>query len=353
MASELVVFIAVKLVAILIAVVSTVGNALVCHVIIRLKTMKTSINYMILNLAILDAIFGILMIGSVVIEDSGVVFGEPVLQQAYNKSSVLAEVLCRINWSFWIVPYISPYILTAMAYERYQAILHPLSALHRTKTKLKLIVVLGWLLGFGYFVVDMIVVQYDSRAIKCIDRNASWLKTDILFGADLCTQIIIPSIAMFVFYARVIFALRKQDETLQPQGTVLGPQAAAERARKQTKKKVVWIIIAITLVFYVCYFLPRVLTYFSFSYGYPFNYTSLWREISKTLLCINSAFNPFVYFLCIQSFRNGFKSVFMRRNNTDSSSGLNGFQSSCSLGNLTVEEQNQPKLLSFAVKSRI
>lgn len=351
------VLIAVKLIAIVIATVSIIANGLVCHVIVRLKSMKTSINYIILNLAILDAISGILMINTVILNDKRGVLGEPVLQQAYNQSSELAVVLCRFQWSYWIVPYVTPYILTAMAYERYRAILYPLSTLHKSKTKLKLILALAWVSGFGYTTVDMIIAKYDSENITCIYKDISWFKIKIYATVHLCSQIIIPSIAMFVFYSRIIYALRRQDKTLEPQGNMLGPQAAAERARRKTRKKVVWIIIVVTLVFYVCYVLPRVLSYFSAFYGYLFVFTDLWREINKIIMCINSAFNPFVYFVFIQSFRNSFKRIFMSRNsNSNSSLRLNTFQTSYGLENVSVDEQghvsaNQPKLVSLTITS--
>jgi len=148
---------AIKISLIAISVVSIIGNALVCHVIVRLKSMKTSINYIILNLAILDAISGFLAINTVFFNDSQETLGKSDLPLVLNQSDVLAGVFCRVGWIYWIGPNVTPVLLMAMAYERYKAIVHPFSRLQSktTQTRIKIILTLAWLLGIGYLTVEM------------------------------------------------------------------------------------------------------------------------------------------------------------------------------------------------------
>ncbi len=82
------------------------------------------------------------------------------------------------------------------------------------------------------------------------------------------------------------------------------------------------------------------------------------------MLAFNSAFNPFVYFIFIQSFRDGFKRVFVSRQNnpvTISKLGIGNYglarnnHFSFRLEDMNVNEESdktcQPKLLSFVKKT--
>jgi len=335
----------IKVSAILISAVAIVGNALVCHVIVRLKTMKTSINYIILNLAVLDTIFGFVTIFYVIANDYEGSLGQPILQRAYNSSPSLAHALCMFKWTYYSTPSVSPILLTAMAYERYKAIVDPFSRLDTgaTSTRIKCIIVLAWLSGLGYLTVDMIIVEYEKETIYCMPKPYPWLKLDAYLFTFLITQYITPSMAMLLFYGRVICALRRQDNAL-------GPQAEAERARRKARKKVMWIVIVVTLVFYICCGFPKILldlmTLFKL---FSVNSTLVW-EILVILLSFNSAFNPFLYFIFIQSFRDGFKRVFLSRNRNSNAVPLErGTSSQQSLPIIAMQNNHtsQPQLLSL------
>lgn len=130
--------IACKVIAMLMASITITGNVLVCHVIVRLKTMKTSINYIILNLAIIDTISGVFVIPFVFLFDTHGTFGEPVLSQAFNHSSTLADAICKVQWIAWLPFNVSPLILMLMAYERFKAVTDPLSRHDGSVTKARL-----------------------------------------------------------------------------------------------------------------------------------------------------------------------------------------------------------------------
>jgi len=137
-----------------------------------------------------------------------------------------------------------------MAYERYKAIVDPFSRVDGavTKARIKWMLPLAWATGLVYMVTNISLVNYDEKERQCFYRGEEFYT---FVRSWLCTQYIIPSTAMFVFYARVVCALKRQD-------TALGPQAEAERVRKRAKKKVMRIIIAVTMVFYMTCGIPRV-----------------------------------------------------------------------------------------------
>jgi len=89
--------IAYKVVLVLLASIAFIGNALVCHVIVRLKTMKTSINYIILNLAIVDAITGLLAKQSPFILNSRGISDNILVFDSSNHTSIIADTICRVD----------------------------------------------------------------------------------------------------------------------------------------------------------------------------------------------------------------------------------------------------------------
>jgi len=292
-----------KSLSIFIATIAIIGNALVCHVIVRLKTMKTSINYIILNLAVLDAISGITTIYIVFLNDKRGVLVEPILEQAYNQSSVLADVMCKLEICYWLPAGISPPLLMLMAYEQYKAIVHPLSRLDNTvsKARLKWMIPLVWLAGLIYVVVFASFLSYDQNQRRCKDK---WNNFEIFVIVWLTTQYFIPSTAIIVFYARIICALKREDNAL-------GPQAEVERVRSTAKAKVMRTIIAVTLVFYLFCGVPQVVSVLAST----FNPDKLLKwdligDIHVLLLSVNFAFNPCVYFIFIEAFRVGIRRLF-------------------------------------------
>jgi len=302
-------YLACNIIAILLGTIAFVGNAMICHVIIRLKTMKTSINYIILNLAVLDAMTGLLSVSSAFVHDNQGVFGKPLLVRANNHSSTLADVICKVQWMIWFPFNVSPVLLTIMAYERYKAIVYPLSRLDdsATKARLKWILPLAWLLGAMYPVLDMIVLRYNPKVSFCefvfVDMP-SWWSHKVVIVCCLITQCLVPSTTMLLFYGRIICALQRQNNAL-------GPQAEAERARRKARKNVMWIVIAVTIVFYICCGIPNA---FYTVYGFSGNLllsAELMFDIEKVLVAFNVAFNPFVYFIFMRSFRDGFRRVFL------------------------------------------
>jgi len=196
-----------------------------------------------------------------------------------------------------------------MAYERFKAIVYPLSRLDGTVTKarLKWMLPLAWMVGLAYLVFETFVVGYNVEYNQCdyINSPYKYVHSKMTFVYAI-TQYILPSIAMMLFYGRVICALRRRDNAL-------GPQAEAERARRKARKKVMWIVVVVTLVFYVCCGIPYVFYVVFVFYGNSLLNMNLMLDINTVLLTFNSAFNPFVYFFFIQSYRDGFRQVFCTR----------------------------------------
>jgi len=193
-----------------------------------------------------------------------------------------------------------------MAYERFKAIVDPLSRLDSTVTKarLKWLLPLTWFTGAAGAVAYMPFAKYDEQTGQRDYSAASWIGLYTFSNAWTIAQFAIPSISMLMFYGRIIYATRKQDNAL-------GPQAEAERARRKARKNIMWIVVAVTLIYYFCCGFPQIL-YVGFAMHKSevlFDLPVL-ESFILLLLALNSAFNPFVYFVFVKSFQDGLKQVF-------------------------------------------
>ncbi|KXJ23198.1 Neuromedin-U receptor 2 [Exaiptasia diaphana] len=209
-----------KVTCVVISSIAILGNGLVAYIIRRAQSMKTPMNYIILHLAILDALTGLFTIYIQLTNDFNEVLGPSVLKQAYNQSADFVEVLCKIETLTYLGTAISPLLLTAMAYERYKAIVHPLSRLNNkvTRSRLKWILSLSWAWGIAYAIFDMCIFQYYAEKNWCDYKELGpWYSYGVYELVYTSIQFIITSITMFILYLKVILALRRQDGALATQ----------------------------------------------------------------------------------------------------------------------------------------
>jgi len=301
-------YVVVKVSSIIIGTVAVIGNAMVCHIIVRLKTMKTSMNYIKLCLAILDAISGLLALYYAFLNEPGKVLGLQALNRARNHSSILPEVLCKIEGSYLLTLSITPLLLMLMAYERHKAVSHPFSMVNTASTKAesKKLLPLAFFVGSIYAIIDVIFIGYSKTYGSCDFKCMPWwFDFEVYMSVFLLTQYIIPSIAIFVFYFRLIRFLRKKN-------TGVGLQTEARQARRRARQKnAVTIVFVVTLAFYICCFVPFIAYVLLDIYHIGEVETEFFHCIYITLVSLNSALNPFIYFIFVQSFRDGFRRVFL------------------------------------------
>jgi hypothetical protein len=290
----------VNIACVIIAVISIVENALVCHVILRSKTMKTVMNYLLLNLAILDLMISILAVFKVIINDRPNVFGtSEVLEQVSNKSAVAAEVLCKIEALFWAGTTVTPVLLVAIAYERYMAVVHPLTTRLSggyINARLKWIIPICWFCGLPFVVAEATTASYVES--KCNYLNLNWFNRKIYVIFSQTLHFIIPAVVLFSLYSQVIKSLRTRKTLAIP--------AAAQQTRKKCRRKAVLVVLAITIIFYICCGIPHTVYFLRVVFSLPYWNT---KGLPVLLFTLNSALNPLINFFFITSFRNKLKLI--------------------------------------------
>ena len=263
-----------------------VGNSLVCLLILKNKAMKTSINWLLFHLAVVDLLVAVFFIPPCVVSH----FIE-------HPDGMTGDILCKLitggNLGLAAVS-TSSFLLVAVAFERYYATIHPFQSLCRRRSPYipPLLSFLGVLLAVPMAFVSF----YDTETKKC-DRN--WPNCTAArvhnISWSFCNAMV-PACIMGYLYARIILHLRKHKIVPGSSRSVL----------TESRAKVTKMLISVTIVFTACWIPQSVLCLIS--YAIPGGYTTV-HLVSTTSALLNSSLNPVVYSFHSQRFRKNLASL--------------------------------------------
>uniref|UniRef100_A0A665V8N8 Substance-P receptor n=1 Tax=Echeneis naucrates TaxID=173247 RepID=A0A665V8N8_ECHNA len=280
-----------------IVVVSVAGNVTVIWIIIAHKRMRTVTNYFLLNLAVAEA--------SILAFNTVINFTYAVHNEWY-----FGPVYCGFhNFLPIAAVFASIYSMTAIAVDRYMAIIHPLQQ-RMSSTETKLVVgviwVLALLLAFPQYYYSN-TVQLPSRVVCYIDWP-EYNMCDFKKMYYVCVAILIyflPLLVMGCAYLVVGLTLWASEI----------PGDSSDRYKEQLNAKrkiVVKMMIVVVCTFAICW-LPYHI-YFLLHQFFPDMFEEqfiqqvylaiMWLAMSSTM------YNPIIYCCLNDRFRAGFKQAF-------------------------------------------
>uniref|UniRef100_A0A3Q0RZW9 Substance-P receptor n=1 Tax=Amphilophus citrinellus TaxID=61819 RepID=A0A3Q0RZW9_AMPCI len=273
-----------------IVIVSVVGNITVIWIIMAHKRMRTVTNYFLLNLAFAEASMSAF---NTVINFTYAVHNEWYFGLAY----------CRFHNFFPIAAvFASIYSMTAIALDRYMAIIHPLQqrmSSTETKVVVGVIWVLALLLAFPQY--------YYSNIYELPDRVVCYINWPEYTVYYVCVVILIyflPLLVMGCAYLVVGLTLWASEI----------PGDSSDRYKEQltAKRKVVKMMIVVVCTFAICWLPYHV--YFLLHQFFPSMAEEtfiqqvylgiMWLAMSSTM------YNPIIYCCLNDRFRAGFKQAF-------------------------------------------
>ncbi|XP_017549233.1 tachykinin receptor 1b [Pygocentrus nattereri] len=279
-----------------IVLVSVVGNIIVIWIILAHKRMRTVTNYFLVNLAFAEA--------SMSAFNTVVNFVYAVHNEWY-----FGLVYCRFHNFFPIAAvFASIYSMTAIALDRYMAIIHPLQQrLSSTETKLVVgvIWVLALLLAFPQYYYSS-TAQLPGRIVCFIDwpEYSVW---DFKKMYYVCVVVLIYFLPLLVMgYAYLVVGCTLWASEI--------PGDSSDRYREQltAKRKVVKMMIVVVCTFAVCWLPYHV--YFLVHQFFPHLFEErliqqvylgiMWLAMSSTM------YNPIIYCFLNDRFRAGFQRAF-------------------------------------------
>ncbi|KAM6113391.1 LOW QUALITY PROTEIN: substance-P receptor-like [Phoenicopterus ruber ruber] len=280
----------------LIVVVSVVGNVVVIWIILAHKRMRTVTNYFLVNLAFAEA--------SMSAFNTVVNFTYAIHNEWYY-----GLVYCKFHNFFPIAAvFASIYSMTAIALDRYMAIIHPLQP-RLSATATKVVIGIIWLLAFllafpqGYYSVMeelpgrlVCLVEWPEHSSNVYGKTYHFCMTILIY--------FLPLLVIGCAYTVVGITLWASE--------IPGDSSDRYHEQVSAKRKVVKMMIIVVCTFALCW-LPYHI-YFTLQHFNPDWY--LQKFIQQVYLAImwlamsSTMYNPIIYCCLNDRWRVGFKHAF-------------------------------------------
>ena len=283
-------------------VMSVIGNSLVICIIVKQQSMKTSTNCLILNLAVCDILTTVLLTPN---------FIKIVFLGGKWFGGALGSFTCKmLEYGNSVTLYCSLLNLVAIAIDRCLAVTRPLSYKLSSKRLVKISIPVMWLISFSLPKGSLSNTQlyYDGdmrpRYEELRDRGSLDLYITV---AALMGSFIAPS----ALYSVISYRLCRRN--------IPGEIPSNQKDLViRTARKVTILMISIVFVFFVSWtpaFAFHIILEFGNAgptFGEVLTQYPLLFAISYWLICNNTTFNPLLYFIFIESFRQGLRTACSR-----------------------------------------
>lgn len=293
--------------ACLITALGILGNILVISAVKRKRSLRSTTNYLLVNLAILDII-------TLVFAHLGVL--QPFM---HLQNGQLADILCKIFLSYNI-PYTavaaSVFTVTLVAIERYHAIVKPMRTGIRLKQETLKYAIFGiWVLALVLTLPLYIKTNLNPGSLKCrFNIDTGTIEGQFYKSAGMILTILIPIATISFCYVEIIRNLYFKNAT--------APQNVAVAEETQNKRKLIKVAFYVTFAFLVCY-LPVLIIVFVKDNGYStIKANSLGMNLALGLLYLEPALNPIIYAYQSTNFREAFKEILKMSDSNNNNNNL-------------------------------
>ena len=278
--------------------VSVMGNSLVIYVITKHRCMRTSTNFLIMNLAICDLLITVLQAPAFIknLHIADMWFG-----------GTLGNVTCKIiSFVGSVLLLCSIFNLVAIAIDRYLAVTRPLTYKLSSKWMVKIGISAMWLISASLSVnaalTSKVLYFGNEKRPKCEFYRSCQEKY-----SSLCC-LVVSFIVLIVLYSIICYRLWRRNI---PGEVSNNQQALAIR----TARKVTVLMISVVMVFFVSwapFFVIMLLDLIhkrsSFDTSFSMYHPILFA-VTFWLILNSSACNPCLYFIFIESFRHSVRSA--------------------------------------------
>ena len=279
----------------IIFLISVVGNSLVCIVVARRRRMRTVTNLFVLNLAVSDLAITCICIP----------FDIPVQENNYKWP--YGGFACKLIYPLQTAAmFASIFTLTAVSINRFWAIVYPLRK-QMTKIHAVYAIIIIWILCIILTMPYAFVLKLDEMAMEC---NEYWpgINYRKAYTASLFVlQYLLPLVVITLSYLNIAIELQYCSNAKNSSVA----NAVLQNAHRREARKVVRMLIVVTLLFALCV-LPNNVMWLWLDFGNGADYDHFWELIAFTniILFANSAANPIAYTICHENFREEFRLYF-------------------------------------------
>ncbi|XP_020910264.1 prolactin-releasing peptide receptor [Exaiptasia diaphana] len=280
------------------------GNTIVLVVIKSTRSMHTTTNFLLLNLAVADSLTLLWCVPYKVLIFAFV-----------HPSGVGGNILCKFFTSYNVTVItltVSIFTLTTLSVERYRALINPLQRKFRLDLEtVPYAIAAIWIASAAFMVPLFVVTEYIPEAKACRVKWSSKEQEDLYSLCIMVFSIFTPIMITVVCYIRIIKGLYFSN-------TICAiPTGLQQQSDVQEKRKIVKILLVVTGAF-VMSFLPyasfRIVVASADENDHD-KYSKLQslREIFKFISYASSCFNPVIYAVQSSNYREACKRLFLKK----------------------------------------
>ena len=284
----------------IITVLGIAGNSLVINVVRQNRHMRTITNIMLVNLAVADILS---LICSLPKRYFDLIDSHPS-----GKTGIWLCKLLTANNMAGITLGVSVYTLILLAAERYNSIVQPFKLPRIHENNVAHALAATWVTASVLQIPAFVETTFNEITCRC---ESPWTNKDAAQSMQDAVVVVItmnvffPMVVISFCYALIINALHFKKTT---SAQTFDPRDL------QSKKKVVKLLIAVSLMFYTCYLPFGLYMMILASNNYVDRLSStekvmFWNgfEAVKCLMYTSSSLNPVLYTFQSSNYRNGFK----------------------------------------------
>ena len=279
---------------------SLTGNVLLVAVFYRNKTLRTSVHYFIMNMAISDLVIPVCTLPWVI--------SRTYHDGLWLVDGITGTVLCKLVYIVWPVSAsVSILSMIAVAMDRFRAILFPMKSALLSRKKRRLIIASIWIASVALCAHILYVVKIVPRdtGLYCISQweLVSHTRNVFLINWVLMFSLIsVSAIVLTVLYSSIIISLHKRENNLHLANEII-------KKRERKNRKIAYMLVTVVVVFYGVWIPLLVERYYFYVQPYIklpciFSWLSYW--IGPSLYPV---FNPLVYYIFNEQYRQGFREL--------------------------------------------
>ena len=316
----------------LLMIASLVGNALVICVVLQSLRMRTVTNYLIVNMACADMLYTLIAMPPLFV----------MIFEGYNWAMGnlgRGIFFCRVvNFAQYMLVPVSVLTLAAIAFDRFFAILMPLKRIINKRVFYWIFLAI-WLTSIAVatpMLYSLRVIENDAGSLSCDEKwapafdneTAPKIYTLMFFSVVFCLPLCVITV-LYAIICRHLWFTKMPGEAEREESKNL-------IRRRNSRKKVVKMLIAVVVVFLISW-LPLQVASFLYSYENMIISEPLYFAC-EFLMRSSCALNPAVYAIFSENYRQGFKRALARC----CCFKFSGFQRG---GSLSLRQQTVPTLL--------
>ena len=280
----------------LIIVVGFIGNSLVITVVKMFRSMRTTTNYLLFNVACADIITLVFTaILFLILKGNGPVY-----------SRALASFLCKFiytNTISIITLLVSVLTLTVLALERYNALVKPMLISRRlTIGKITYVIVGIWLVAITMVFPLFATFDHDPNTRSCSNGDTDF---EMMIYIDCLIVILtfVPFAVIAFCYTQIIYGMYFKRAACRRK-----IERGHVQEETKEKRKLVTLLILLTVVFFIAFIPYGVLLILKVSKVHHSHALYL-QSGSQYLTLLNFSVNPFIYAFQSSSYRRAFKLI--------------------------------------------